>query len=535
MKHKFSVSLTLALVLAMLVTSLVVADDVVTDGDIVNTGNQPSVNLGTVAPGATLTPKVSFTLTCSGNKHVDDAQTATMTYSSSGSNAPAGGSIDDATTATIGAVSSAWPDDGSNCPSTPPVPLADNGDSTVTLTAPTTPGTYTYKINYGVALSPPGGNDSASVAGSTFVQFTLTVDAPANTPPSVSVTGVTNGISYEFGSVPDAVCEVTDTEDGNSSFAATLSAITGPLSAYGLGSQTASCAYTDGGGLSATPASATYTIVDTSAPDVSCGSADGFWHATDVSIPCTASDNVALATPADASFSLVTSVTAGTEDSNASTNSYDVYDVAGNYATAGPISGNMVDKKAPTNINFVGGGITNGGSYYFGFVPAGPSGCTADDGGSGLSSCNVTGGGTSVGAQSYLATATDNVGNYDTATMSYTVLAWTLKGFYAPVDMGIHNLVKGGATVPLKFEVFAGDTELTDTSIVQAFTQKIACVAGLGDNIETYATGETSLRYDTVGGQFVFNWKTLKSPGACYRVTMKTLDGSSIFADFTLK
>jgi hypothetical protein len=33
----------------------------------------------------------------------------------------------------------------------------------------------------------------------------------------------------------------------------------------------------------------------------------------------------------------------------------------------------------------------------------------------------------------------------------------TLKGFYAPVDMGnsVVNTAKGGSTVPLKFEVFA--------------------------------------------------------------------------------
>ncbi len=40
-----------------------------------------------------------------------------------------------------------------------------------------------------------------------------------------------------------------------------------------------------------------------------------------------------------------------------------------------------------------------------------------------------------------------------------------MKGFYAPVDVnGVLNTVKGGSTVPLKFEVFAGSTELTDTS-----------------------------------------------------------------------
>ena len=54
----------------------------------------------------------------------------------------------------------------------------------------------------------------------------------------------------------------------NSSFPATLSALTGNLAAYDLGSQTATCSYTDAGGLSAT-ASATYTIVDTTNPGIS--------------------------------------------------------------------------------------------------------------------------------------------------------------------------------------------------------------------------------------------------------------------------
>ena len=45
-----------------------------------------------------------------------------------------------------------------------------------------------------------------------------------------------------------------------------------------------------------------------------------FWHATDVSIACTAGDLAsALANPADASFSLSTNVPAGTETPNAAT------------------------------------------------------------------------------------------------------------------------------------------------------------------------------------------------------------------------
>ncbi len=110
----------------------------------------------------------------------------------------------------------------------------------------------------------------AHVSGPTLnenpAKFTLTVNAPTvtNTPPTVTVGGVT-ATSYEFGAVPTAVCNVSDAEDTNESATPVLSAITGPLAAFGLGTQTATCSYTDGGGLSDDD-SVTYTIIDTTAP-----------------------------------------------------------------------------------------------------------------------------------------------------------------------------------------------------------------------------------------------------------------------------
>ena len=97
--------------------------------------------------------------------------------------------------------------------------------------------------------------------------FALNVTRPVvtNTAPAVTISNVANDASYEFGNVPVARCNVTDKEDGNSSFDASLSAITGTRAAEGLGSQTASCSYDDAGGLNA-KASATYSIVDTGKP-----------------------------------------------------------------------------------------------------------------------------------------------------------------------------------------------------------------------------------------------------------------------------
>ena len=135
-------------------------------------------------------------------------------------------------------------------------------------------------------------------------------------------------------------------------------------------------------------------------------------------------------------------------------------------------------------------------------------------------------------------TFTDVTGNYNNAsgTVNNAILAWTLKGFYQPVDMnGVVNTVKGGSTVPLKFEVFAGSTELTNTAIVSSLVKQVTCNASAEDTIELLATGGTSMRYDTTSGQFIFNWQTPKLPGKCYSVTLTALDGSSITALFKLK
>lgn len=84
-------------------------------------------------------------------------------------------------------------------------------------------------------------------------------------------------------------------------------------------------------------------------PDIACGAPDGAWHGANVSIDCTAEDHGSgLADPADTAFSLSTSVPAGDEDGNASTDSRRVCDVAGNCAEAGPIGGHKIDRKSPT-------------------------------------------------------------------------------------------------------------------------------------------------------------------------------------------
>jgi hypothetical protein len=209
-------------------------------------------------------------------------------------------------------------------------------------------------------------------------------------------------------------------------------------------------------------------------------------------------------------------------------------DLAGN-VTERIVSDIDIDLTAP-EVAFVG---AFGSSYVFGEVPAAPT-CSASDDLSGVaaSGCAVSGYSSAVGSHELTATATDVAGNTAQVTLEYTVLAWDLTGFFSPVDMGgVLNTVKGGSTVPLKFEVFAGGTELTDIAAIQSFRMAtISCAGGVPeDAIEITATGATQLRYDATAGQFIQNWATPKKPGTCMRVTMTTDDGSFISADFKLK
>jgi alpha-tubulin suppressor-like RCC1 family protein len=111
----------------------------------------------------------------------------------------------------------------------------------------------------------------------------------------------------------------------------------------------------------------------------------------------------------------------------------------------------------------------------------------------------------------------------------------------APTADTIWNTAKGGATIPLRFDVHAGEVEKTSTAAVTGFTAtKLSACAGAGaetDEVDFVTTGNTSLRYDDTGQQFVQNWKspTVKSGEDCYRATVTFADRSTLSAFFRLR
>jgi hypothetical protein len=154
----------------------------------------------------------------------------------------------------------------------------------------------------------------------------------------------------------------------------------------------------------------------------------------------------------------------------------------------------------------------------------------------------------------FTSTDTNFNGSSDLLDGGQTVGAWTLTGFYQPVGVpntyhvlippmsGITwNSIKGGQTVPLKFNVFAGTVEKTLVSAIAGFTvQEVACldVGTTVDDIDFVTTGATELRYDGTpgsGGQFIQNWKTPNNANKCYRTVMTTSDSSVLVAFFKTK
>jgi hypothetical protein len=134
--------------------------------------------------------------------------------------------------------------------------------------------------------------------------------------------------------------------------------------------------------------------------------------------------------------------------------------------------------------------------------------------------------------------------NYNAASKQVTLVVspWHVTGFYNPVSVGgaaVVNTVKGGSTVPLKFNIYktVGGLELTSISEIGGFqVYSIGCSAATAeDPIDFTTTGGTSLRYDATGRQFIQNWQTPKSAGSCYKVVMTAKDGTAIVAFFKTK
>lgn len=258
--------------------------------------------------------------------------------------------------------------------------------------------------------------------------------------------------------------------------------------------------------------SPTFTInVDLTKPTVTCTPPVAAWQATDVSVPCTASDNAGgsgLVGPS--SFNVSTNIPTGTETNNATIPPVTVSDVAGNVSLPQPAQGSFgpfeVDKKAPVIV----GPTVSPASPTYGQTVTATYSCT--DGGSGVVLCGPTGSGkitpptpntgnltstidNSIGTHTFTLNAQDQMGNSSPASsVTYTVSKATTTTTITSIspNPGLPN-----SPITINYSVVGSTNSATPTGTVTVTASTGEPCTG------TVTAGSCSITFTTTGTRTV--------------------------------
>lgn len=188
-----------------------------------------------------------------------------------------------------------------------------------------------------------------------------------------------------------------------------------------------------------------YAAPDVSAPvvmlatDPSGPSGENGWFTGPVKVSATATDDASGVASLEYGFddgSWTSYTTAVDAPEGETTYLFRATDRAGNVSDTQAVT---VRRDATAPELSWSGELTDGAPDVFGSVPEAPT-CAAHDTLSGEAGSEVSGYSTAVGTHTLTATARDLAGNETTATRTYTVSPWRLRGFHSPVDMdGVVN------------------------------------------------------------------------------------------------
>ncbi len=344
------------------------ADQLEADGDIVTAGQQAGVSLS-ATPGQVKSFPVDLTIQCQGKDHM--GATLTLSYDAERSTVPSGGGLA-ATSVTVTRPSS-WPADRDDCPSqtASPAPVR----STVTITAPSTSGTHTYKVQWS-----SNDGDVTTNGGHGLVTITLTVApaAPSDSTPPV-ITSTVTGTAGAHGWYTSDVTVTWSVVDDQS--AATIDAGCGvqTVATETLGTLSGCSAHSAGGS-----ASSSFNVkIDKTGPSAGLSPAGTLgsngWYTSDVTVTTAGTDTISAPVTCTAP-QLLTDETAGTAAQGSCTND------AGLSTPASALTV-KVDKTGPSAELTVTGGNAGANGWYTSAVTvhaagsdsvSGPVTCTAD-------------------------------------------------------------------------------------------------------------------------------------------------------------
>ncbi|HEU5477036.1 MAG TPA: PxKF domain-containing protein [Gaiellaceae bacterium] len=422
---------------------------------------------------------------------------------------------------------------------------------TVTADAGQAAGTFTLAVGaFNITNSNTTG---AKLNAGSSSNYSVTVTAPPpptdTTPPDVSCSPEGDSTNW-YATNQTVTCTASDSGSGladptnDASFTLTTTVADGTEDGA---AQTGSRTVYDTAGNFTTVGPYTF-MIDREAPQLSgCDSADGNWHADNVTLYCTYTDGGSG--PATQQVALTTNVAAGSEtsDAAASAGGAQACDAVNNCAASpSDITGNMIDRKSPT--------ITCPSPAPQFTVQQSPANVvgSASDGGSGLATSATPSAAADTSAitasGSVTLSATDNVGNGATKSCSYSVIyGQSAVQFLQPINGTAHTIVgnpnvstfKAGSTVPVKVQVVLPD----GTIVHPASATWMSPQQGSGTTqpidqtiFNAPADSGSSYTWDSTGQFYQYNWGTPKSgAGHYWLIGVKLDDGQTYTVYISLR
>jgi Bacterial Ig-like domain (group 3) len=302
-----------------------------------------------------------------------------------------------------------------------------------------------------------------------------------------------------------------------------------------LGEHTFTVHAADHGGNKET-ASATYTVVDRTAPTITLttpasGAVYGLGEQVAADYSC--ADEAGGSGLASCSGTVAGGDAVDTSSVGEKTFKVEAADNAGNPASKS-VSYTVVDRTAPT---IAVAAPVDGGAYTVGQQVLADYSCADQPGGSGVASCDGTVPNgepidtSEIGTHTFEVHAADGAGNPASATVTYSV-HYDFDGFFLPVrNLPTVNRWKAGVPVPIRFSLNGYSGQRPEAA---GYPRSNRCGGG---DVELVARGAARTRaafeYARRSGRYTMIWKTDRDwAGTCREFVLRLDDGSVHMARF---